>query len=166
MSDYTTDEQYRAAKGEISNALAALDRMSLTQAITYLKNRLMRLNDQQGARAQVMTGATFNDATQRLVTHIHKAIAPQCMTLFPALGSTQDAYERFLSRLVDAVAEWALAPEQVELGARGMYERRRDPGYLWGYLPYGVEQEYRRDYETAIRALVGEVEACHRGETH
>lgn len=47
MSDYRTDEEYVAAKREVGNALAALDRMDLEVAVGYLRQRLSRLNDEQ-----------------------------------------------------------------------------------------------------------------------
>ena len=47
--DYTTDREYQAAKNEISNALAALDRMGQANAVDYLRQRLSMLNDKQVA---------------------------------------------------------------------------------------------------------------------
>lgn len=47
MREYQTDEEYVAAKREISNALAALDRMDPDVAVKYLSQRASRLNDEQ-----------------------------------------------------------------------------------------------------------------------
>lgn len=46
-STYGTDAEYRAAKREIANALAAFDRMDRKVAEEYLRGRLNLMNDAQ-----------------------------------------------------------------------------------------------------------------------
>lgn len=48
---------------------------------------------------------------------LHQAVLPRAMSLFPALGGTQEAYEDFLDHLTDAMVTLQPNPDSPQPGA-------------------------------------------------
>lgn len=67
MREYQTDEEYVAAKREISNALVALDRMDLEVAVEYLNQRASRLNDEQVKLVYGVSDEPLDNQAARLI---------------------------------------------------------------------------------------------------
>lgn len=78
---------------------------------TGADNRLSR-HIAEVTEAAVRAEATVTPSREDVATAVHAALAPWWMTIFPAIGGTQEAYEDLTSAIADVIL--ALLPGRSE----------------------------------------------------
>lgn len=96
-------------------------------------------------------------ATPAVVQAVHRALMPQCMSIFPAIGGTRERYEEFLGEIAAAAEAAALKAEAARYRAvQGDAERmsRRLPSGTQGAIAmrHEVQHVARVANELTLRA--------------